>query len=188
VSKNYKPFLWCRLREQPPISPLLNNTELVPKIFLMSGRVGAGTSGSCLTGDGWRGFFRIACVFDSHRPLHMDVAHSDPFQFRRSRISGNHPGKIAVKVETRLVSQKRRFRWASMTGQSVNPEQPRGRGATLLELETKSGEESNLAPTYTEYWFLENVNRRGQKSGSPACLRESSAFSDILRDHQYNPR
>jgi len=30
---------------------------------------------------------------------------------------------------TRLVSQKCRFRWASMTGQSVNPEQPRGRGS-----------------------------------------------------------
>src|ERR1700675_1763705 len=59
-----------------------------------------------------------------------------------------------------------------MTGQSFNPEQPRGRGATRLELGTKSNEESNLAPTYTEYRFLENVNRRGQKSGSPGCLRE----------------
>ena len=67
---------------------------------------------------------------------------------------------------TRLVSQKRRFRWASMTGQSVNPEQPRGRGATRLELGTKSNEEPNLAPTYSEYRFLENVNRTGQKSGS----------------------
>jgi hypothetical protein len=68
---------------------------------------------------------------------------------------------------TRLVSQKRRFPWASMTGQSVNPEQPLGRGATRLELGTKSNEEPNLAPTYSEYRFLENVNRRGQKSGSP---------------------
>jgi hypothetical protein len=67
-----------------------------------------------------------------------------------------------------------------MTGQSVNPEQPRGRGATRLELGTKSNEESNLAPTDTEYRLLENVNRRGQKSGSPGCRRELSAFSGIL--------
>ena len=69
--------------------------------------------------------------------------------------------------ETRLVSQKRRFLGASMTGQSFNPEPPRGRGATRPGLGTISNEEPNLAPTYTEYRFLENVNRRGQKSGSP---------------------
>jgi hypothetical protein len=40
-----------------------------------------------------------------------------------------------------------------MTGQSVNPEQPRGRGATRLELGRKSNEEPNLAPTYTETGF-----------------------------------
>ena len=32
MSKNYKPFLWCRLREQPLASALLNSTELVPKV------------------------------------------------------------------------------------------------------------------------------------------------------------
>jgi hypothetical protein len=77
MSEIYKPFLWCRLREPPLVSALLNSTELVPKVFPMFGR-----------------------GFDSHRPLYTDVAHSDAFQFRRSRISGNHPVKIpAVTVE-----------------------------------------------------------------------------------------
>jgi len=80
--------------------------------------------------------------------------------------------------ETRLVSQKRRFPGASMTGQSFNPEQPRGRGATRLELGTKSNEEPNLAPTYSEYRFLENVNRRGQKSGSPV---PAAHFASVAR-------
>jgi hypothetical protein len=104
--------------------------------------------------------------FDSHRPLHMDAFRSFSIRaishFRRSILA-----RSCRDSETRLVSQKRRFPGASMTGQSFNPEQPRGRGATRPELGTKSNEETNLAPTYSEYGFLENVNRRGQKSGSP---------------------
>jgi hypothetical protein len=72
-----------------------------------------------------------------------------------------------------------------MTGQSVNPEQPRGRGATRLELGKKSNEESNLAPTYTEYRFLENVNRRGQKSGSPKREHAKDARGNGLLAIQY---
>jgi hypothetical protein len=67
-----------------------------------------------------------------------------------------------------------------MTGQSVNPEQPRGRGATRLELGRKSNEEPNLAPTYTEYRFLENVNRRGQKSGSPVPAAHFASAARFL--------
>jgi hypothetical protein len=80
---------------------------------------------------------------------------------------------------TRLVPRKHRFRWTSMTGQSVNPEQRAAGGATRLELGTKANEESNLAPTYSEYRFMENVNRRGEKSAFRARRNPDRVWSNI---------
>jgi hypothetical protein len=150
VSKNYKPFLWCRLREPPLVSALLNSTELVPNFFpnvrTWVRFPSPAPYGTYVSGR--------SCAFRSL--LIQAISH-----FRRSILA-----RSCRDSGTRLFSRKHRFPWASMTGQSVNPEQPRGRGATRLELGRKSNEEPNLAPTYTEYRFLENVNRRGQKSGS----------------------